>query len=81
MRRSTKPRVPVILSDLEIHWLITHHDLNIHEALDPGMAWGKEWSESRRLALLEAWDQSKQSRQELANGKAGRAPQAPGDPE
>jgi len=80
MRRSTKPRIPVILSDLEIHWLITQHDLNIHEALDPGMAWGKEWSESRRRALLDAWDQAKQSRQDLANGKADHASQTQGDP-
>lgn len=58
MRRSARPHVPVLLSEMEIHWLITRHDQILGE--DPSSLPGadKAWSEERRGALLSAWDTS-----------------------
>lgn len=79
MRRSTKPNVPVVLSDMEIHWLITRHDHNIKESMDTTLGYGKEWSEQRKGALLAEWDQAKQASQDGTGRKARRPTQASGE--
>lgn len=58
MMQMAKPNIPVVLTEMEIHWLITRHDLNIHEC--PGIIanFGKAWSERRREELLTAWDRT-----------------------
>jgi hypothetical protein len=58
MRRSTSPHVPVVLSEMEIHWLITQHDQIIGEGTSPLPGTDKAWNEERRSVLLSAWDAS-----------------------
>lgn len=58
MMQTAKPRIPVVLSEMELHWLITWHDLNMHEASVLGANLGRDWSRLRREELLTAWDQT-----------------------
>ncbi len=58
MQQTTKPRIPVVLSEMELHWLITWHDLNIHEPSPTSASAGRDWSLDRREDLLSAWDRT-----------------------
>ncbi|BDU72711.1 hypothetical protein [Mesoterricola silvestris] len=58
MKRSTRPYVPVLLSEMEIHWLITQHDQIIKAQPGTCLGFAKGWNETRRGQLLSAWDQT-----------------------
>ena len=62
MQQITQPRIPVVLSEMELHWLITWHDLNIHEPSATSASAGRDWSLGRREDLLSAWDRTPERR-------------------
>ncbi|WP_306601036.1 hypothetical protein [Geothrix sp. 21YS21S-2] len=59
MKRTIRPYVPVLLSEMELHWLITQHDRIIGDASSALQGAAKAWNEERRGALLSAWDKSR----------------------
>lgn len=54
----TSPKVTVVLSELELHWLINRHNRNIEEGPAFNHIWGRDWSEDRKDALLISWDKT-----------------------
>lgn len=58
MIQTAKPRIPVLLSEMEIHWLITWHDLNMQGPVATSANCGRDWSALRREELLTAWDRT-----------------------
>ncbi|WP_316415347.1 hypothetical protein [Mesoterricola silvestris] len=43
---------------MEIHWLITWHDLNLRECSGTTTECDRDWSALRREELLTAWDRT-----------------------
>jgi len=56
LKPDLKPRIPVMLSDVEIHWLIQRHKAYVTGLLFPKVDRDGNWDEVRILDLTNDWD-------------------------
>lgn len=58
MRNDLKPRIPVLLSDVEIHWLIQRHKAFAAGTIAPKVDLDGNWDEARIQDLTAFWDKA-----------------------